>query len=566
MSERQTPDTQPVQTDPATQPPSWQRLFADLLAVIAVYAPIRFLLFPSVALPKAFHLPADAYESGFVALRALTFPNAIWWFALSAALIGAHFIDVKGNPFFGKLRWNTTETPGIRIALMGLGLPIAWKLTTIDVNVYFDQVHALDRVLIAALYLAMFRTPLAIPWFLGLSAAFFAQFHFPECFHFTWADKAVLYYGMLLIWVAFIVSKVRRLDAAVVPALLLCLFASFYFYPGVTKLVKAGGPLTWLLFNPVYDLFMGAYAHGWWAGADFDILLRVERFLRTFNLASTGFTMCLELGIVSILLHRRLALLFLWSAVAFHAGVLLASGILFWEWWVPEFALLYLLHTRWKSNDVAHIFTNRLRFASPLLIVFALPIFWPYALGWLDSPYTAVYELEVQTGDSEWTPINRADLDPYNLPFTQNRFSFLVEEPIIHMGSYGAITDRDLQIGLMAATSVEELHAALAPFEEVRANADDRAAFENFLQRYFANEAARGGRTSVVPGFLESFHHQYAHAFITRPEPAPPVRRARMRMTEVWFDGEQQHILSDQIVMEIDVPVEAPPRYESPLE
>ena len=109
-------------------------------------------------------------------------------------------------------------------------------------------------------------------------------------------------------------------------------------------------------------------------------------------------------------------MVFLVGVVVFYMMVLFVLGILFWEWWTPELAMLGLLATRWRKPDVAHIFTRRERFLSPLLIICAMPVFWPYALGWLDSPYTIVYDLEVREEGSEtWLELNRGDMDPYNL-------------------------------------------------------------------------------------------------------------------------------------------------------
>lgn len=536
------------------------RLFHDLLIVCAVFAPIRFVLFPNVFLPATFKLPEQAYLSSVVALETVTHPNAIWWFVVSAAFVALHFVRHPKNPFHGQLRWGTTEAPGIRVAVLGLALPVAWKLMTFDVNLYFDRVYALDRVIIAALFVGMWRTPLAIPWFIGLAAAFMSQFHYPDVFHFTWADKAVLFYGLLLVWVAFIVSKVRALDRAVVPALLIAMFGSFYLYPGIAKVSLTNTVWEWFLINPVHDLFVGAWLNGWWAMLDYDAIHGPYHLLRSMNLMSTGFTMLFEFGIVVLLLHRRLTLLFLWAAVLFHTSVLLASGILFWEWWSPELAMLYLMYTHWKDPAVAHIYQSPVRWMSPLLIIFALPVFWPYALGWLDSPYNLVYDLDVQEeGSEEWIRLNRGDMDPYNLPFTQNRFDFLIDGKVIKAGSYGAITDPDLQIELIAATDPERVRALVQEYGEVRTDLEDREKFSRFLQRYFVHENARENHTNVVPGFLESLHHQYEHGGEFRPPGAPPVERVRMRMREIWHDGEQLHVLRDEFVLELEIPDEPPP-------
>lgn len=535
------------------------RLFHDLLIVCAVYAPIRYLLFPAIVLPKPFELPEQAYLSSFVALEALTYPPAIWWFVVNALLVVAHFVPHAKNPFAGKLRWGTTEAPGARWLLLGLGLPIAWKLTTYDVNLYFDQVHMWDRLLIGGLYIGMTMTPLAIPFFIGFSAALFSQFHYPDVFHFTWADKAVLYYGLLLVWMGLLVSKFRRLDATVIPSLMLCLFAAFYLYPGIAKVSLTHRLIDWFLYNPVHELFVASWLHGWWGNATYEQIAPWYEVLRAANLLSTGFTMAFEFGMVVILLHRWLPAVFLVGAVVFHTTVLLASGILFWEWWAPELAMLGLLATRWRKPDVAHIFTRRERFLSPLLIICAMPVFWPYALGWLDSPYTIVYDLEVREEGSEtWLELNRGDMDPYNLPFTQNRFPYLIEPPMVKTGSYGAVVDPDLQHDLMVATSVEDVRRALEPHAYVQYNADDAETFARFLARYFVHENERGNRTNVVPGMFESLHHQYAHSGVFRPVGAPPVTHARLRAREMWHDGSAIHTLSDTIVIELAIPDEAP--------
>ena len=544
-----------------------RRFVADVLLLLAIYAPIRLaLFFPTFGLKflpfelahRPLTLPESAYAEPLVFPAALTHLPTLPWYVLSAGFVAAHFWAHPKNPLHRKLSWGLGEAPGLRWVALALMLPIVWKYGTMDVNLYFDQAHLLDRALLFGLWIGTAFTPLALPFLLAFGATFASQLYYPDIFHFTWADKAVLFYSALLIWVGLIYSRLRRVHPGMLPALIIACFGSFYFAPGFAKLNLTPMPWDWLLGNPIEGLFIGAYVNGWLAGVDLSLIERIAAFLGQTSVLHTGFTMCLELLIPLLLLHRYLALGFLCAAVLFHLGVVASSGIFFWEWAVPELALIACLLGPWKAPEIASVFARPERFLTPVLIVFALPVFWPFHLGWLDATYFYSYDLRVTEESGEVLELNRGQLDPYNLPMTQNRFAFLVDRPTIPQGSYGAVTDYALQQAILGAESLEEIEALYADFAVNAYDPEKRDTFELFLQRTFANERAHGGRTNVVP-VLESFHHQYETHGERRAQPRTPVVMVEVLMRTYWFDGAKLHAVGDEVIFEVDIPDEAPP-------
>lgn len=548
--------------------PSWKRFVTDVMLLLAIYAPIRLaLFFPKFGLDylpfemahRPLTLPPSAYASPFVLPHALTHLPTLPWYLLSVALVAAHFFAHPKNPFYRQLAWGKGEAPALRWVSLGLMLPIAWKYGTMDVNLWFDQAHLADRVILMGLWVATYVTPLALPFLLAFGATFASQLYYPEIFYFTWADKAVLFYAALLIWVGLVFSRVRRIHPGILPALIIACFGAFYFAPGIAKLRFAPQPWDWLLENPIYALFVGAHVNGWMAGLESDQVSRIAILLKRTGLLHTGFTMLFELCIPVLLLHRRLAIGFLSAALVFHSAVFASSGIFFWEWAVPELVLLACLLGPWNRPEIRSVFARRERFLTPVLIICATPVFWPFHLGWLDATYYYSYDIRVTQEDGEVLELNRGQLDPYNLPMTQNRFAFLVDRPTLPQASYGAVANYDLQQAILAAESIEEVRAI---YDTMAVNAFDvekRDAFALFLARSYANERERGGRTSVVP-ILESFHHQYETHGERRREPRTPVTRAEVLMRTYWFDGETLHAIADEVVLSVDVPEEAPPR------
>ena len=200
---------EPACEDETTHDIPVRRFVADVLLLLAIYAPIRLaLFFPTFGLKflpfelahRPLTLPESAYAEPLVFPAALTHLPTLPWYVLSAGFVAAHFWAHPKNPLHRKLSWGLGEAPGLRWVALALMLPIVWKYGTMDVNLYFDQAHLLDRAPSSG---SGSGPPCAsgAAFLLAFGATFASQLYYPDIFHFTWADKAVLFYSALLIWV-----------------------------------------------------------------------------------------------------------------------------------------------------------------------------------------------------------------------------------------------------------------------------------------------------------------------------------------------------------------------------
>lgn len=529
----------------------------DILVVLAVFAPTRFALFP----PKAWfdlplHLPDAAYFSAFILPRA--FGSATFSVVVATTLlVGAlHFLRSPRNPFSGRVSWADNEVPRLRLLLLAIGLPIVWKFSTHDVNLWLGQAHLLDRAILVALWAGMALTPLCIPLFVVFGGVMASQFYTPSCFHPTWADKALNFYALWLCWVVFVVSRFRRVQVQVYPFLFACMFAAFYFYPAVGKLLLGDSPWTWVLENRVHDLYVGSAVNGWFPGADID---RIAGLIARVDVPIQAATMFIEIGIVFALVNRWTAAAFFAAAFCMHLGIFASSGILFWEWMVPEAVLVALLLGPW-AGTMSGWFRSRVRWLSIPLVIGALPWTWPYFLGWLDTPYNNVYDFELEDESGQRFQMRRGWMDPFELPTTQNRFSFADPRREIPTATYGATADLDLFRDLRAARTVLDLDAIRDEYGVVRFDPDTFAALDRFVRVWFTEMNARGGDNEVVPQWLEAPHHQWANGGVEPDPAASPIRFVRLYVRNAWWDGGRVRYLGDQVLWEWDLAdPDAPP-------
>ncbi|MCB9506404.1 MAG: hypothetical protein H6698_00735 [Myxococcales bacterium] len=528
----------------------------DLALTLLIFAPLRFALFP----PKVFFkspliLPEADYYGASIFLAALLHSPGLQLAVGMTTLVGVlHFVRHSRNPFAGRVKWSDDDPNGLRLMLMAMAFPLMWKLSTPDFSVWFGSSHLFDRALLVAMWGAIAATPLALPVFSAFAGVMAAQYFFPSCFEPTWADKALLLYSVLLGWAVFLASRIRKTHAFVYPLLLICMFGGFYFYPAVAKLRLGGDPTLWLRREHVHLLFISAHLNGWLPNLVGDTFSQVVDFVRSSERFIVIYTITLEIAVIGIALARRGTIAMFLLVIAMHTGIFLSSGIFFWEWVVPELALLGLLLTRWSTGPVAELYRWRNRWVSALLVVFALPWTWPYLLGWMDTPYTVTYDIEAENARGEHFQIRREYLDPYELALTQNRLWFLDPAKEAPIATYSATANIELFEALSAATSAAEVQAVRDRLGEVRYDAEEAEAFGEWLQRFFAYVNEHDGDKNVVPRWLEAPHHQMALAGTDLTPSDLPITRARVFARSSWWNGERIEVIDERIILDVEIP------------
>ena len=530
------------------------RFLHDVVITAILYGIVRLALFPNIPeLGRPLLLPFSAYQGSSIVLGALQNPAFV---ALAGSGVLALILDqVPGrhNPFFGRVDWMGFP-PRTNLILLGICFPMMWKLSTYDVNLLVDQVHALDRILVVVLWFAMARNPAFAPIWLAVVAVIAEQFRYPSCMHATWADKAIVLYVPLLLWVTFLISRFRRTSPWLFPALLLCHWASFYVYPAIAKMLLGATPWTWAVENRVHQLFVGSYVNGWLPGISEARLVELTQALARVDVPIQIVTMMTELAPLFILWRRRVAALMMLAAIGMHVGIFASSGIFFWEWMIPETVIVLALLGPWSSEPVSSLFRARHRMLSVVLIALALPVFWPYMLGWFDTPYNVVYDMEVEDESGNRYQLRREYMDPFNVQHTQARYSFVDPRPNLLTATYGSTPDFELFDALqglengVAPQALLDEHAA-SRYDEGRA-----AEFCDYLQTFFSRLNERDGDKRVLPGFMTSPHHQMAGAGAVPSEPWLDIVTVRVFARDIYYDGERLVPLQDVEVLRVDIP------------
>ncbi|MFT6398209.1 MAG: hypothetical protein ACJAYU_002965 [Bradymonadia bacterium] len=542
------------------------RFLHDVLITAFFYSIVRLLLFPNIpAMGRPLQLPFEAYQGASIVMAALKNPAFV---ALAGSGLLALFLDQipgKWNPFFGRVAWDDFP-PRTGLIVMGICLPMMWSLSTYDVNLLFDQVHAADRILVFVLWLAMGRNPAFAPIWLAVAAVVAEQFKYPDCMHATWADKALMLYVPLLVWVSFVVSRFRKTSPWLFPALLLCHWASFYVYPAFAKLVLGDTPWTWLLQNGVNDLFVASHLNGWLPNLSDAQVEEMAQTMAKTDIVIQFVTLAIELSPLLILWKRRYAMAVVAACACLHIGIFVTTGICFWEWITVNLVLIWALRGPWSKEPVADMFNARFRLLSGLLIACALPVFWPYPLAWFDTNYNVVYDLELEDAEGTRYQLRREYMDPFHGQHMQSRFFYVDPRPNLPVHTYSAVVDQSLFEALDQVETLEELTALHDQRAVVRFDAVLRDQYVAYIQTYFANLNQRGGHKSVVPGWLQAPHHHKGFGG-TWPSEAPwsEITSVRVIATDVFWNGQDLHRLRTDEVLLIEIPAASPP-YQTLLE
>lgn len=531
------------------------RFFHDVMITAFVYSLVRFVLFPAKWLEPAFALSEEAYRLPFILWGGLESPVGIGFFLFGALLLALNFIPGDWNPVRGRITYGDELPPKTNWFLFIVAIPLAWKMSTYDINLFLDQAHIADRLLLVVLWLGILKNPAFVPMFIAHMAMIAGQFAVPEgCMHYTWADKIMPTNMLLIFWVTFLVSRIRRLSVWVFPFLVICHVGSLYFYPMVGKFIAGESVFVWIAHNPLQDLFVGAHLNGWLSGLSEPQAMRVAALIQTLRVPIQLFVALLELAPLVMIWRRKTTVLMIAAAVSMHLGIFASSGIFFWEWIIPDLTLIAFLIGPWGRNEMGDLFRSPTRWIAAPMVLFALPIFWPYILGWLDTPYNVVYHLEVEDEAGNSVELAREFMDPYELPFTQSRFHFADPRVTVPVSSYGSIGDVAIWRRMLEIETPDQMAALNAELGTSRFEQERQDEFVRWAEAVFSNYNARGGRKSVVPSFMEAPHHQLSTSGVHLQPGGESIRRVRLIVRDTFFDGEALHPMDEQVIVEVEIP------------
>jgi hypothetical protein len=432
---------------------------------------------------------------------------------------------------------------------------LAWTYVTYDYNLYYNQGHDWDRILLLVLAVAAVWRPVLLLPFVLLVTALATQFNYPIG-GYSVAEQFVLVRILILFFAALLLQSVTAWPVSKgFVFLLLTLVASSYWWPGLGKL-----RLLWFTHGHVHLILPAAYSSGWLAFWNPESITSIVQFLATLNPFMVAFTLVAECGAIFFLWRRSFALLLLMIWIAFHLGVVALSGIFFWKWIMLNLGLLWLL---WRSSpgQLSPVFGRKYFLLSVVLI--GASHFWygPMNLSWYDTPANYAYRLEATGKSGKTYQLAPRFFAPYEYQFSLSGFGYLVSEPRLGI-VYGAIWERDVADELLAVETASDFFQLERERGRVRLDTRRAARFEQFIQRSVGNLNVRGTKQAwftLLPAPSQLLSFPYNVEFPSQDQ----IIRVNVHQVTSLFNGEQYLEIRDEIVREIEVPPRIAPYPEA---
>lgn len=388
-------------------------------------------------------------------------------------------------------RWDALEhgsaLRGFTVLLAAL---MAWPLATMGYNHYFDQAHAIDRVLLVGLLPLIWWRPAFLLAFAPVAFVVLGQLIEPALGGTVLAHKLQVLRALNLIAACVLVHAMTGLRATTPLVFLLCCYvAGAYWLPAVAKL-----ELGWIGTDELYHMPLVAYAHGWLAFLSPERVVELARALVPFDFLMRIAVIVAEAGCIVILLRRGITLALLVAVILFHLGVFALYGFLFWPWIALDAALVVLLLPRQRWQDIHR------PVAVALSIALILTAGWwarPPRLGWYDTPLAYVYRVDAQLASGERVPLHPQFFAPYEDTFTMTSFGYSHDIHAVLVGPYGVTLDRVLLNDLTSARTADDIFA----LERQRSGRYDPTRAEQlfeFLTRYARNRNRNGDSLSAL--------------------------------------------------------------------
>ncbi len=443
-------------------------------------------------------------------------------------------------------RWPTTGPFPLRLVVVLPAAVLTWAYTTYDYNLYFDRGHAIDRILLLVLFVALVWRPVFVPVWLVALVAVMGQFAHPLG-GYSLAEQSPL----IQILVAFIAVWVAR---AVIGRWLawqflfvaLCIVASTYWWSGVGKL-----RLGWIGAGPHVNFELPAtYSNGWLGFVSEDRIGELASWLGVLRWPMAVGVLVVELGALLLLVRRWTLTALLVGFVGFHLAVFGLTGILFWKWMAVEIGLLVVLLHRRRDRDVPFFDVSH-AIVSVVVIGGSFVWFAPSNLSWYDAPATYVYRLEATGNDGRVGALPPGFFGEYSYQFTLSVFEYLVaDDPRLGL-YYGAMYDREALRKLRTARTAEEVFAIEAEHGLVRHDAGRAERFERFVATYVGNWNERRSSSTAVslvepPSQLITFDRR-------RSYDGGSIETVTVTQVLTFFDGERYAELREVPVLTVTI-------------
>ncbi len=489
-------------------------------------------------------LPVEALEEQFLfaqAVARMRWPDFVF---LAAALLCASFFRRLWQP------WSAVEHGGRLRMVSGVSLALlAWSFSTYEYNLFLDQSHAGDRLLLVALAcLALWRPIFVFP-FLAVLMPVVQQFGQPLG-GYLWPVDLLPIRVLVVSSVAWVFFGLTGRRASNDWALLLsCVVAVSFWYPGMLKM-----QLHWWAHEQIAYGLSGAYTQGWLAFLEPETIASATGMLLPINLPMVVGTLCLEAGALFLLWRRGFARTLLVAWMLFHCAAFGLYGFYFWKWLLVEASCFQLLRRGGPA-----IFERR-HFVAAFVLIASGP-FWLAGspnLAWYDTPISTAYRFEAVGDDGRsytWLPSLFA---PFSDAMTMGGLDYLSHEPRL-TGPYGVTGSLGVLRGALECPSAAEVPKLRSRLDREgllphRYDEDKAKTFDDFVNRVLTRRNRDGGNDHwwhalTPPGTLLSLRSGEVYA------DQSPVRQLNVRQVTYFYSrSEGYRQVESELVRTVEIP------------
>ncbi len=507
------------------------------IAILPVYYILQRLIFRSTTLDEA------AYHQSFLFTQ--TGSSIYSWIVLS--IMGALLIFSRLYKI--KTKWqNNYDIPFIRFFVGLISILLAWKYSTYDLNLYYDQAHYIDRVLLITSAILVIWKPIFVFPFLLILLPIIRQFNYPIG-GYSVTESSLLYKLLILFASSLVIRIVFKRNISQVFLICACaMIAAFYFISGYKKL-----QIEWFSLAQPHLLLFSSYANGWLNFLDIETVSSLGRKLQHGTLFIKIYTLILECGVILLLWNRRTFILCITTCICFHLGILAISGIFFGMWISIGLALFGFAFTSGGKAFFKQL--NKSHFITSLVVaIIGLLLFHPGALSWYDSSLSYTYEFEAIGESNNRYSLNNSTVTPYDYQFTLSGFTYLSKDPVLPT-VWGSTTNKPFATTLSKVQTIEDLEQVTSTHAHVSYNEEASLKFDAFMIKWISRYQEVGTK-SVVPTALRFPLHLWRFPKEPSFENQEKIKQVDIFRVTTFFDKNSYSVLDRTPVRSIPFPIQ----------
>ena len=500
---------------------------------------------------KLTQISESAYESPFLFLQignSSPWLHSIVLLGIGALCLSLLHSTVRKRLFFS---WSIAGNKlPIRWLIVMAAFPLAWRLVTHDHNYYWNHSYGIDRLLIAFLFTILIFRPIAVAPLLLVSLPLLFQFQYP-LLGATWstASLSVRIQIFFLTYLLIRITANHRLKDERILVLGILTIIAFHYWPSGWLKLKSG----WLIHNQIHVLLSATTAAGWLNSIGQEQIDRFVRAAAKFDFLLRFGALIIELSPLFILWGRRKTpMLILPLLIALHLGVVLMTGIFFWEWIVIEASLMTAF--LWGRNKSVPWPTLRpaAKLASSLLIVSSIWWYRAPSLFWFDAAASYSYEFQAIDNHGSIHQLPQNFFEPISYEIRVQNIAYMADNTPLLGITFGA-TNRETSDSLQRTKSVADLLELERKMGSLETNEQMKTRFRTFVNRFATNYNQHPEHKHTWRGIsapyciLEDWGKDTGNLPIN-------ISRVDIYQRFTFFDGTKTHVARRKRIAEIEIP------------